>query len=371
MYSAKYWQCFHPYSISVTEGQISNSGTSLVNNRVTNSNANSSYQSSGLCLSGISNCVESGNSVKYSLESISPMKNDPIFSSTTRPPPVSATVNSSICKINQPDSSFHPIVKSTISNPSETEYLIHLQKIVNSKGISSNSPPFDISSVSSSMRNIHSGQKVNLNRDSLFMNSFDLPIAASSASIHGPSHLIASDSTIHSSEAVKSFDSSSCYWLQSNSYPHAYDLLGNRLNNLTPETTKLIHSKLHCNSNEDTNSCRSKSITNKSKSQSKLSQINETTNGGRIGPIFDAVEVKKKPRCPRTCFTYEQLDMLERYFNESSQYPDANIKFTLAQLTNLSQARISVWFKNRRAKQRKAIKLSSNPLSTRIIPTHN
>lgn len=75
-------------------------------------------------------------------------------------------------------------------------------------------------------------------------------------------------------------------------------------------------------------------------------------------PFNCCQQVKKKTRLPRTCFTFEQIEILEKYFTESSQYPDSTIKYTLASLTKLSESRISVWFKNRRAKYRKLIKLS-------------
>uniref|UniRef100_A0A914X125 Homeobox domain-containing protein n=1 Tax=Plectus sambesii TaxID=2011161 RepID=A0A914X125_9BILA len=54
----------------------------------------------------------------------------------------------------------------------------------------------------------------------------------------------------------------------------------------------------------------------------------------------------------RTNFTQEQLELLESTFREK-RYPDAELRETLAQTTKLSEAKIQVWFSNRRARWRK------------------
>uniref|UniRef100_A0AC35U621 Homeobox domain-containing protein n=1 Tax=Rhabditophanes sp. KR3021 TaxID=114890 RepID=A0AC35U621_9BILA len=69
---------------------------------------------------------------------------------------------------------------------------------------------------------------------------------------------------------------------------------------------------------------------------------------------------EKKSRRNRTAFNDSQLDELEKCF-KICQYPDVSLREKLSKEICLPEARIQVWFKNRRAKHRRRLRNMPSP----------
>ncbi|VDN56631.1 unnamed protein product [Dracunculus medinensis] len=75
-------------------------------------------------------------------------------------------------------------------------------------------------------------------------------------------------------------------------------------------------------------------------------------NASLVSPFNHLHFNGKRKRRHRTIFSEEQLQILESAF-QNTHYPDVMLREKLALQCDLKEERVEVWFKNRRAKDRK------------------
>ncbi|CAF1047032.1 unnamed protein product [Adineta ricciae] len=74
-----------------------------------------------------------------------------------------------------------------------------------------------------------------------------------------------------------------------------------------------------------------------------------------LNTTFESVPPAGRRRRQRTIFSKDQVDILDQVF-EKNPYPDIQLREQLSERLDVPEARIQVWFKNRRSRVKTAAK---------------